>query len=251
MEINIAIVDDTLSDVLRLENLIYNYFIVSEYKLNEIASYNSGEEILKNFEAKKFQIIFMDIIMGNLNGVETARQLRSEDTELLIVFITTSREYAFEAFPVHPFDYILKPYNKKDIDKILDETIRVLTAKDPEVTIKVSRSEYKIPIRLISSAVSQGHTVEIILVNCKCILSNMKFSEIEKIFLEYDNFLLCNRGIIVNMFQIVSQHNGTFIMKNGTRYPIRVNGQSKIKAAFSEFLIKNMRAEILPPTHAK
>ena len=79
----------------------------------------------------------------------------------------------------------------------------------------------------------------------------MKFSEIEKIFLEYDNFLLCNRGIIVNMFQIVSQHNGTFIMKNGTRYPIRVNGQSKIKAAFSEFLIKNMRAEILPPTHAK
>ena len=47
MEINIAIIDDTLSDVLRLENLIYNYFIVSEYKLNEIASYNSVEEILK------------------------------------------------------------------------------------------------------------------------------------------------------------------------------------------------------------
>lgn len=73
MEINIAIVDDTLSDVLRLENLIYNYFIVSEYKLNEIASYNSGEEILKNFEAKKFQIIFMDIIMGNLNYGQSER----------------------------------------------------------------------------------------------------------------------------------------------------------------------------------
>ena len=245
MELNIAIVDDTLSDVLRLENLIRNWFGIKKYKLNEIASFNSGEEILKNFEPKKFQIAFMDIIMENLNGVETARQLRSEDTELLIIFITTSREYAFDAFPIHPFDYILKPYNKKDIDKILDEAIRVLAAKDPEVTIKVSRSEYKIPIRLISSAVSQGHTVEIILIDGKCILSNMKFSEIEKIFLKYDNFLLCNRGIIVNMFQITSQSNGVFIMKNGTRYPIRVNGQSKIKSAFSEFLIKNMRAEIL------
>ena len=120
-----------------------------------------------------------------------------------------------------------------------------LSAEDPTVTIKVSHSEYTIPIRLISSVVSQGHTVEINLVDGKCILSNMKFHEIEQIFLEYENFLLCNRGIIVNMFQISSQEKGVFIMKNGARYPIRVNGQSKVKAEFSKFLIKNMRAKFI------
>ena len=247
MELNIAIVDDTLSDVVRLESFIQNYFSNSEHKLNKIISYSSGEEILKAFEPKMFQIVFMDIIMNNLNGVETSRQLRAEDTELLIIFMTTSREYAFDAFHIHPFDYVLKPYSKKDVDRVLDEAILSLTADDPIVTIKVSHSEYTIPIRLISSVVSQGHTVEINLIDGKCILSNMKFNEIEQIFLEHKNFLLCNRGVIVNMFQISSQEKGVFIMKNGTHYPIRVNGQSKIKAEFSKFLIKNMRANLLTP----
>ena len=245
MELNIAIVDDTLPDVLRLEIFIQNYFYGSGHKLNEIVSYSSGEEILKNFAPKMFQIVFMDIIMDNLNGVETSRQLRNEDAELLIIFMTTSKEYAFDAFHVHPFDYILKPYGKKDVDKVLDEAVLALTSDDPMVTIKVAHSEYAIPIRLISSAVSQGHGVEINLTDGRRVLSNMKFKEIEQIFLGYENFLLCNRGIIVNMFHISSQENGIFTMKDGARYPIRVKDQPKLKAEFSKFLIKNMRAEII------
>lgn len=126
MEFNIAIVDDTLADVLRLENFIENYFSLSEHKLNKIVSYSSGSEILKNFHPRMFQIVFMDIIMGDINGIETSRRLRKEDKEILIVFTTTSREYAFEAFPVHPFDYIVKPYEKKMLIKSLTRLYKSL-----------------------------------------------------------------------------------------------------------------------------
>ena len=61
---------------------------------------------------------------------------------------------------------------------------------------------------------------------------------------EKDTFLLCNRGIIVNMSEISAQEEGVFIMKNGTRYPIRVTGQSKIKAAFSQYLIQKLKGSI-------
>ena len=89
MELNIAIVDDTLSDVLRLESFVKNWFsdFSREHTLCGITSYSNGEEILRNFQPKMFQIIFMDIIMNKINGVETAKQLRNQDTELLIVFI--------------------------------------------------------------------------------------------------------------------------------------------------------------------
>ena len=98
-------------------------------------------------------------------------------------------------------------------------------------------------MRLISSVVSsREHTVEINLTDGKCIRSIMTFREIEKLFAEDSRFLLCNRGIIVNMSQISAQEKGVFIMKNGTRYPIRVNGQSKVTEAFSQYLISNMRA---------
>lgn len=244
LELNIAVVDDTLSDRLRLKSFIQSWFALSNRKPGGIITCSSGEEFLKCFEPKIFQIVFMDIIMNTLNGVETAMKIRAEDTELLIVFMTTSREYAFDAFPVHPFDYVLKPYSKKDVDRVLNEAVRVLSAEEPSVTVKVSHSEYTIPVRLISSAVSRGHYVEINLADGKCLLSSMTFREAEKIFTDDSRFLLCNRGIIVNMSQIAAQENGVFIMKNGTRYPIRVNGQSKIKAAFYQYLIANMRANV-------
>ena len=243
MDLNIAIVDDALSDVVRLENFVRNYFYRSEHKLAGISSYASGEDMLRNFEPKMFHIVFMDIIMGNINGVQTAQQLRTEDTELLIVFMTTSREHAFATFPIHPFDYVMKPYGKKEVEKVLNEAVRVLTAYDPAITIKVPHSEQTIPMRLISSVVSnRNHTVEINLTDGKCVLSIMTFKEVEKLFAEDTRFLLCNRGIIVNMSQISSQEKGVFVMKDGTRYPIRVNGQSKITEAFSQYLISNMRA---------
>ena len=191
-----------------------------------------------------FQIVFMDIIMGSINGIETARILRNHDTEILIVFTTTSREYVFEAFHVHPFDYVIKPYSKKDVDKVLDEALRVLTAQDPAVTIKSAHCEYTIPLRLISSVVSNNHRVDVNLTNGKCISSTMTFRQAEKLFSDDSRFLLCNRGIIVNMSQISAQENGVFIMKNGERYPIRVIGKSKIMATFSEYLISTMRQNI-------
>ena len=242
MDLNIAIVDDTLSDIVRLENFVRGWFYGSEHKLAGISLYANGEEMLRNFEPKKFHIVFMDIIIGDINGVETAKQLRLEDTELLIVFMTTSKEYMFKTFPTHPFDYVMKPYGKKEVEKVLNEAVRVLTADDPTVTIRVPHSEYTIPVRLISSVVStRNHTVEINLTDGKCVLSTMTFREVEKLFAEDPRFLLCNRGIIVNMSQISAQEKGVFMMKDGKRYPIRVNGQSKVTETFSQYLISSMR----------
>lgn len=241
MEFNIAIVDDDLSDIARLKNFIQNWFVLSEHKLNVIRTYTSGEKILKDFFPGMFNIVFMDIIMNDINGIETARALREHDTELLIVFMTTSREYAFDAFPVHPFDYVLKPYGQKDVGRVLDEIMRTLSAEEPKIKIKSAHSEYIIPMGMISSVVSNGHHVEVNISDGRSILSNMTFKEAEKIFSEDSRFLSCNRGIILNMSHISSEDNGVFIMKTGERYPIRVNGQSKIKAAFFQYLIFNMK----------
>jgi len=245
LELNIAIVDDTLSDCLRLKSFIQSWAAITPHSLSSLTTYSSGEDILSCFQPKMFHIVFMDIIMNTINGLQTALQLRAEDTELLIVFTTTSRDYAFDAFHVHPFDYLVKPYSKKQVDKILDEAVQLLTADDPYVTVKVSHSEYNIPLRLISSAVSNNHFVEINLVDGKCLLTSMTFRQAEKLFADDPRFLLCNRGIIVNMSHIAAQDNGVFIMKNGTHYPLRVNGQAKIKAAFHQYLIANMRANAI------
>ena len=241
MELNIAVVDDELSDIARLKNFILNWSVMSEHTLNAIRAYTSGEEILRDYFPGMFNIVFMDIIMNEINGIETAKKLREHDTGLIIVFMTTSREYAFDAFPVHPFDYVLKPCGKKDVERVLDDAMRRISSEDPKITIRSAQSEYTVSMQKIISVVSNGHHVEVNMTDGRSILSGMTFKEAEKIFSEYSRFILCNRGIIVNMSHISSEDNGVFIMKNGMRYPIRIKGQSKIKAAFFQYLIDNMK----------
>ena len=236
--INIAIVDDNLPDVVKLESYIQNW------NLSNVSSYNNGSEFLREFEPGKFHVVFMDIIMDGLSGIQTARQIRSEDSQILIVFITTSREYAFDAFSVHPFEYIIKPFNENSVAKVLDEAARFFASPDPSVAIKIPHCEYNIPIRLIISAVSSNHSVEINLSNGKNLLSNMRFAQIEKMLVQFPNFLACNRGVIVNMSQISALDKDVFVMKNGERFPIRVNGRAKIISRFSQFLIANMRGSV-------
>ena len=68
--------------------------------------------------------------MEGTNGIETAQRLRAADPDLLIVFVTSSPEYVWDAFPVHPFDYLLKPYQPEELKQIID---RVRQKRDTNV----------------------------------------------------------------------------------------------------------------------
>ena len=71
----------------------------------------------------------------------------------------------------------------------------------------------------------------------------MTFHEVEEILLCDSRFLVCNRGVIVNMSDIAALDEDVFVMKTGARYPIRRKTLAKTSALFSKYLIANMRAE--------
>ena len=71
-----------------------------------------------------YQVVFLDICMEGTNGIEAAQRLRAADPDLLIVFVTSSPEYVWDAFPVHPFDYLLKPYKEEKFEQLAGELRR-------------------------------------------------------------------------------------------------------------------------------
>lgn len=110
MKLRTAIVEDQKPDAERLEQLLKKAFGEEEILCRRFVC---GDDFLKEFPGEGYQVVFLDICMEGTNGIETARQLRAADPELLIVFVTSSPEYVWDAFPVHPFDYLLKPYRIK------------------------------------------------------------------------------------------------------------------------------------------
>lgn len=106
--------------------------------------------------------------MEGTNGIDTARTLRRTDPDLPLVFVTSSPEYVWDAFPVHPFDYLLKPYREEKLFQLADELRRVLFRAEPELDVRIARQTVQLPLRKIQYAMSQNHYVRVVTDDGEC-----------------------------------------------------------------------------------
>lgn len=143
---NIAICDDNIEFL----NKIYNDLnsIVSDIKDEkiEILTFSSGEEFLAHYQVNKnIDIIFLDILMKNVNGMEVAKRIRKRDSKMIIFFLTSIKHYAIEGYNVNASGYLLKPveHNKlkrellKAIDKIKRDRNQFIIEKNDSGLYKI------------------------------------------------------------------------------------------------------------------
>ncbi len=98
----------------RIKNIIEDI----SFEIDEdiiINQFYSGKELIDNISNKneKYDIIFLDILMSNLNGIETSKYIRKIDNSVNIVFLTSSSEFAINGYEVGALDYLLKPVDYK------------------------------------------------------------------------------------------------------------------------------------------
>ena len=123
----------------------------------------------------------------------------SGSARCLIVFLTSSKEYAFDAFPVHPFDYLVKPYSAARLDHVLSGAIRLMEESEQLVEIHLPRQTIRLPHGQIVAVTSHGHALDIFTVSGACLKSSQTFAELEAALRGDERFLPCNRGVLVNM----------------------------------------------------
>ena len=109
----IAIVDDEKVIREQIKELAIRYAPDCNAK-----AYETGEALLA--EVKKADIVFLDIRMEGMNGIDTARVLREKQEDTVLIFITGVKEYVFEAFDVSAFYYLLKPIEEKKFSEIFE-----------------------------------------------------------------------------------------------------------------------------------
>ena len=91
----------------------------------QIFTYDNGDALIEAHKDCHMDIIFLDIIMPLLNGMDTARELRQHDRAVQIIFLTSSPEFALESYEVRAQGYILKPVSQEKLSKELNEIIYV------------------------------------------------------------------------------------------------------------------------------
>ena len=239
MALPIAIVEDQTPDAQRLEELLQQQLPEAE-----CTWFACGDDFLRAAaEPGLYAVVFLDICMEGTNGIETARQLRAADPELLIVFVTSSPEYVWDAFPVHPFDYLLKPYKEEKFDHLAGELQRVLGRQQPELEVRIARQTVHLPLKKIHYAMAQNHFVKVVTDDGEC-RAAANFAQVQEQLMTQPDFLVCNRGIIINMSKVLRFDGECIEMLDGARLPVRQKDKKSLLAQFTQYQFRNMQRQM-------
>ena len=183
MLLRIAIVDDLPQDAERLQQAL-----TAEGQTN-IIRYESGDALLSAISPEQLDALFLDICMEGTNGIDTARKLREQAPTLPIVFVTSSKEYVWQSFPVHPFDYLLKPYKEEKIRQLTAELRRVLCRQEPELEVRIARQIVRLPLTKIYYATAQNHYVRVVTDDGEC-RATANFAQVQEQLMTQPDFLV-------------------------------------------------------------
>lgn len=156
MKINMAVCDDDAKYAGVVENYIYKL----GHKI-QCDVYANGEDLLKSYKnnSADYDVIFLDMELGGINGIETANEVRKTDDKVIIVFITSYREYMQQSFECAPFRFLLKPVDFDEFKKVYDD-ICIKLNDNPETFVFL---ENKKRTRLFCSDIvcfeSDGHSI--------------------------------------------------------------------------------------------
>ena len=137
--LSIAVCDDEVIECCNMAKRIKE--IMEEMKIPcIIRQFRSGGELLQALES--FDIVFLDIIMQDLDGMKTAQAFRKKASDKILIFVSSSREYVFEAYDVEAFQYLLKPVDDRKLKNVLQKAIVKTQSRSQEFII-VSRERQK------------------------------------------------------------------------------------------------------------
>ncbi len=182
-----------------------------------VRSFGSGRELL---EAKEnFDIIFLDVIMDGVDGLETARLIREKAYDRFLVFVSSSREYVFDAYEAEPFWYLVKPVTDQKLKRILQKILSKMEIQPQEfILVSKDREKKKIFLGDIYYFEVRGRVMDI---HCTdgTVTYYEKMEKLEK-ELQGKDFFRCHKSYLVNLKYVSGYSRQELILDNGEKIVI-------------------------------
>ena len=181
---------------------------------SRIEAYATGEGLLAS--GKQFDIVFLDIQMEGMNGIETARNLRGRQGDTILIFITGIKEYVFDALDLYAFQYLLKPIDEEKFTEVLERAVREAARKKERRMLFIKSRNLTLEQSEILYIESRAKKVEIHTAGtAQAIEIYAAMDELEGQLGE--NFYRCHRAYIVNMDCITEYDSESITLTNGDR----------------------------------
>ena len=183
----------------------------------QLRTFLSGEDLL-NYDGQ-IDILFLDIQMKGMDGLETARKLRADKFRGFLIFITVLKEMVFQSFEVQAYDYLVKPVDEKQFGKTMERLYTSMqNASEDSLLVQQGYERRIVPKdeivfceiidRKIYLNLTSGEVVDY-------------YERIENLESKLDShFFRCHRSYLINLKHLKGYKNGTAYMDNGKEVPV-------------------------------
>lgn len=237
----IAICDDNDADRVKLYETIESYLCKQGVNA-KIFVYDNPDKLTSVIESKTicFDIIFLDIIMDDMDGMTCARIIRKQDKLVNIIFLTSSTDYVYEGYEVNATGYLVKPIKIDQLAKVMERAIaQVENVDKASICITYRGVTRKIPIKDILYFESENNKVNIVLAKtAEKITVYTKLDEFEQTQ-QLNTFIRSHKSFLVNFLHIEKYENDRFELNNGIIIPISRKNRDKVRESFYTLLNSN------------
>lgn len=225
----IAICDDDSSQINALRKMLTEWN--SQIAVKE---YSSAEQFLFNYPDVSCDLLLLDIEMGDMNGMELAKELRAEGDMLPIIFITGFSEYMGDGYDVEALHYLLKPVEKEKLFRVLD---RYACSHKPKNRIILPSGVCNGSVVTVSNNIMYleafGKKTQVTMKSGKKITCTLGLSAVsEKLG---QGFVSCHRSYVVNLGFICSVSKNEITMDSGEKIPVSRRLYDSVNRAFIDY----------------
>lgn len=242
----IALVDDNGPELAALAEMLKTELARMGQVDAEIAAFSSGEAFLAGWTAGAYDLILLDIFLIGMDGVELARRIRQSDAKVLLVFCTSSNEFAAESYEVEARHYLCKPIKPEDVAAMLRRLHLEGVERRRTVTLPGGR---QVLLRSILYTEYYNHVVTLHLSaplgdgDGDTLRVRTSQAEMEDLLLVYDGFLAPNRGVIVNLFAVAHMSREDMVLRNGHIIHIARRKYKEVREAYNRFRLRRFQGE--------
>lgn len=235
----IAICDDDPGMTAHIENLLNKICHFKNIDI-EISIFFSGEELLSYIHKQHFffDLIYLDIEMKQMNGVDTAKRLREFDDKLLLIFISAYDQYCKQLFEVEPFRFLDKPILTEQFNSFFLAAVKKINTSKRMLSFYYQHSFYQLPLNEIIYLESQRRLIIVHSTRGKYQFYN-KLNELEK---QIENnlcpFFRIHQSFLVNYRFIYKITYQTVELNNHVILPISEGRREKVQKDFISIIRK-------------
>lgn len=235
--LRLAVCDDMPDELQRADRLLKKYAFEHPQVELKIDFFSAPLELLAHVEEKGgVDVLLLDVYMDGILGTDTARELRAMGDKCEILFLTTSRDHAIDAFSLDAANYLVKPYSEEAFFSALDKAMDKLTRKDAlTITIKSMEGIRRVDLNQLVYAEAENHVQKLYLADGRVIRVRKSSGEFFELLEDEPRFYKCGSTYIFNMDYIAALTSRNVTFSTGAEIPILSRKYMELKKLYMDY----------------